>query len=77
MKLRFYSRIYWRGLLPGLYLSWEETTLTIEVYWGGPGPSNLGVSILGAETKVEVPKRIEPWLLPRWDRWAKDRSWVN
>jgi hypothetical protein len=77
VKLKLHNSVYWRGLLPGLWLSWSETELAVVIYIDGPADRYPTSSILSLEAVFEIPERVERWLLPRYEDWQRTRSWIT
>lgn len=77
MKLKLHNSVYWRGFLPGLWLSWSETELAVVLYIDGPTNRYPTSSILSLEAVFEIPERVERWLLPRYEDWQRTRSWIT
>jgi hypothetical protein len=65
-------------MLPQLYMSWEEGyEIVVELYWLGSFDSYASESRATLQVRLDLPPRAGEWLLPRYDRWSQDRSWVS
>lgn len=74
----FFRDIRLRPMMPQLYVSWEEGyEVVVELYWLGSFDSNASESRATLQARLDLPERVGEWLLPRYDRWSQDRSWIS
>jgi hypothetical protein len=67
-----------RSMLPQLYVSWEEGyEVVVELYWLGTFNPWADESRVTLQARFDLPPRLGEWLLPRYNRWSEEKTWVS
>lgn len=76
-------KFFWRGaslrpMLPQVYVTWEEGyEIVVELYWLGSFDPYVSESRATVQVRTDLGERFGEWMLPRYERWAQDRTWVS